>query len=229
MKYENPHIILDGDASLTRHHNAKIQIRHTQLDRIPLKRNDKVLDIGIGPGLYLKYWLESTRDLQPRFDLFDASDDALRKSSKIAEDIGLSNQVRTIKGDLFSDLSKLELGSYDVIFIGNTIEYVSNPAEFIKNHILPLIKKGGLLVIRDLDCSFMSCNTVDQAMNARIVESRIQNNAYNSRKDPKNYQNPFIGKNLESIFIAASLEVISVYHDTIEFNGPITGAAREYL
>jgi len=229
VRFENPHEILDGDASLLRHHKAKEQLRHHQLDLIPIPNGGLVLDIGIGPGLYLKHWLESTKSKNVHFDLFDSSESALKTCADTANKLGDSKRVQTIKGDLFKELSGLNKNTYDVIFIGNTIEYIPNPTDFITNHLIPLLKPGGILAIRDLDCSFMSCNTVDQPLNARIVRSRIENNAANSIKDTSNYQNPFIGKELEAIVSNTGLEVIAVHPFMIQFNGPIVGPQKVYL
>jgi SAM-dependent methyltransferase len=229
VKYENPHAILDGDASLLRHHLAKEQLRNHQLDLIPLASHAHVLDIGIGPGLYLKHWLKITREKQTTFDLFDSSASSLKKCGMIAGEIGDEQRIRTIEGDMFGGFENLEKESYDAIFIGNTIEYVPNPADYIRSQLLPLLKPGGILAIRDLDCSFMSCNLVPRALNARVVYSRIQNNAANSRKDPNNYQNPFIGRDLQNIMADSGLSVIAVHPFFVEFKGPIKGPQRAYL
>tara|TARA_B100000749_G_C18450166_1_gene476233 strand:+ start:73616 stop:74074 length:459 start_codon:yes stop_codon:yes gene_type:complete len=99
--FSNPHKILDGYESLERHHLAKEDLRHAQLDLIPVSKNDRVLDIGIGPGFYLPHWLKSTTDKNVTFDLFDISEEALAIAINKVEN---SPRVNPIVGD-FSRLS----------------------------------------------------------------------------------------------------------------------------
>jgi ubiquinone/menaquinone biosynthesis C-methylase UbiE len=228
MSFADPHEVLDGYASLERHHLAKKNIRLEQLDKIPIPSNGRVLDIGVGPGLYLGHWLNSTKAKSVNFDLFDASATLLKMSMAVASKINQSDRVKIIVGDMYQDLRKMGPDTYDVIFIGNTLEYVPDPIAFIRDTVLPILKHGGVLAIRDLDCSFMSSNLADPALNAKIVHSRIQNNLQTSR-NPKNYQNPFIGKHLANIMKAAVLSIISVYPYQVEFKGPMSVFQRNYL
>ena len=82
--FADPHKILDQDQSLTRHHLAKIGIRHSQLDSLPLWKGMRILDIGCGPGLYLPHWLEITRSADAQFTLLDHSAAALNTCAQLA-------------------------------------------------------------------------------------------------------------------------------------------------
>lgn len=226
-KYKDPHKLLDGFASLQRHHMAKESQRHEQLDRIEINENDRILDIGVGPGLYLPHWLTKIKEKSASLHLFDHSESSLQIARQFVEEAKADKNVEYIIGDMFQFPENLK-DSFDVVFIGNTIEYVSNPSQYLKEHIMPLLKKGGRLVVRDLDCSFMACTNMPRSLNSRVVYSRIHNNSKNSEATGI-YQNPFIGKDLEKIVSEAGYQVTSVVPYFIEFKYPLTQWQKDYL
>lgn len=221
--FANPHEILDGFESLRRHHLAKKSLRETQLTRIALKKGAKVLDIGIGPGLYLAFWLQHSANSQAHFTLFENNPKALELCLKEAETVGAKDRVTPVVGDLFN-LAASSLGKFDVIFIGNTLEYVKDPSAYLRDQVIPLLSPGGQLVVRDLDCGYVNCNLMDPALNHKVVGARIRN-----CQETKSYHNPFIGRDLGRIMKEAGLSSVSLTADLEEFRGPLSNEQAAYL
>lgn len=221
--FENPHEILDGFESLRRHHFAKQALRESQLTRIPLKQNARVLDIAIGPGLYLEFWLRYSEKTGAHFTLLEHNADALAVCRLEAAKVGAEHRLSTVQGDLFKLSEKLQ-GPFDVIFIGNTLEYISEPVAYLREQVLPLLAPGGTLAIRDMDCGFVNCNLVDPALNNRMVGSRIRNCQVS-----KMYHNPFMGRDLGRILSEAGFKNVKLTPDLAEFKSPLSQAEALYV
>jgi SAM-dependent methyltransferase len=227
LNFQNPHIVLDSFESLRRHHLAKQKLREQLLTLIPIKENAQVLDIGIGPGLYLDFWLRYTEGQNAKFTLMDSSPNALGECILIAEKINASNRIKTVCGDL-RQLNQLDLGTFDVIFIGNTIEYISDPVDLIQNALLPHLVSGGILAIRDMDLGIMNVGPTDPALCSRILYSRIKGCRFHS-KSMETYHNPFLGRELHAILRSSGLTRIQFYPFFCEFRYPLPEAAKLYL
>jgi ubiquinone/menaquinone biosynthesis C-methylase UbiE len=219
---------LDSFASLRRHHLAKRAIREEQLKIIPLNQDAHVLDIGSGPGVYLKFWLESTKAKNVRFDLLDSSEEALRYCINEAQVLGEAHRIRCLHEDLFNLRKAAPNVHYDVVFMGNTLEYVANPAQYLRESVLPLVKPGGVLVIRELDCAIMNCSGVDPALCTKVVLSRIRSCQLASQ-DPGRYHNPFLGRELLGIAHQIGLAQAKFFPFYCEFRAPLSEQACDYL
>jgi ubiquinone/menaquinone biosynthesis C-methylase UbiE len=225
--FENPHTILDSFESLRRHHLAKQKIREQQLSLIHVKPHARILDVGIGPGLYLDFWLRHTEATRAMFTLVDASDSALRACEEVAVKAGARNRIQTLKSDLFH-LKDHELGQFDIIFIGNTIEYIADPVGYIQSNVIPHLTPGGILAIRDMDLGIMNVSPTDAALCSHVIYSRIEGCRFNS-KSPETYHDPFLGRDLHMIIRKAGLKEIQLYPFYCEFRSPLTDAAKSYL
>lgn len=224
--FSDPHKILDTDQSLTRHHMAKVGIRHTQLDSLPIWPGMRILDVGCGPGLYLPHWLEITRNAGAQFTLLDRSASALEKCVQLASKSGSADRVKILESDIFSH--GLPHESFDLIFIGNTLEYVPSPAEYLRENILPILRPGGTLGARDLDCGLLAVNYVDPALVSKVVQARILGCQLNSKK-VETFHNPFIGRSLGQIVNDAGFNNMSLTPYSCDFRYPLSCAQSEYL
>ena len=227
--FSDPHEILDGYASLKRHHLAKESVRLKQMERIPLKQGARVLDIGVGPGFYLDHWLKHSRPSGAHFTLFDASKEALQVAVQSVVDNQDRRRVVAVAGDFYNLVDFFEPAQFDVIFIGNTLEYIPRPVDYIRRTILPLLYRGGVLAIRDLDCSLMKSCLAPSRINQNIVNSRIENNRRHSLAGVEKYQNPFIGRDLRKIVEDAGLDGVIEFHDHYRWEAPFTASQLEYL
>jgi len=220
---DDPHVILDGFESLRRHHLAKQSLRESQLTKIPLSAGARVLDIAVGPGLYLDFWLRHTAAKKVHFTLFEHSAEALELCAKEAEKSGARSRVELVRGDMFQ-LGKHLSQPFDAIFIGNTLEYIADPVAYLRDQLLPLLKPSGVLAIRDLDCGYVNCNLVDPALNHKVVGARIRN-----CQATKEFHNPFLGRDMKRMFRETGLKNISHSPNLVEFSSPLTSDQANYL
>lgn len=221
--FEDPHVVLDKSASLRRHHLAKREIREDQLTHIPMKANAQVLDVGSGPGLYLNFWLQFTKAKNVHFTLLDHSQESLDEAAETAKASGDTARLSYLRGD-FYDLNSVALAKYDVVFVGNCVEYMPDPVGYLRTQLMPLLNPGGVIAIRDLDCGFVNCNLVDPALNHKIVGSRIRN-----CQASKSFHNPFLGRDLGRFMYEAGLIQVESRPYFVEFRGPLTEVQKAYL
>jgi SAM-dependent methyltransferase len=205
---------------------AKAPIRHAQLDSLPISLGIRILDIGCGPGLYLPHWLEITREAAAQFTLLDRSASALKKCAQLAKDAGAEHRVKLLEKDIFC--RGLPQGSFDLIFIGNTMEYLPSPSEYLKENVLPLLRSGGTLAVRDLDCGLLAVNYADPALVSKIIHARILGCQANSMNN-ETFHNPFIGRSLGKIVKEAGFTDISLTPYFCEFRYPLRPEQSEYL
>ncbi len=226
--FKDPHVVLDGFASLRRHHAAKRKVREAQITALPLVPNARILDVGIGPGLYLEHWLELTEKSGARFTLVDNSEPALAECRRIAFAAGAKARVETMSLDLFA-LGRSGIGPFDLVFIGNTLEYVREPAAFLRQEIRPLVRPGGTIAVRDLDCGVLGTNLVDPALCAKVVTARILGCQLISREPGGVFHDPFVGRDLGRILSEAGLTEVRHLPYYCEFAAPLSEAERQYL
>jgi 2-polyprenyl-3-methyl-5-hydroxy-6-metoxy-1,4-benzoquinol methylase len=226
VSFENPHEILDGFESLRRHHLAKQNARADQLARIPLPTDARILDVGCGPGLYLKTWLQITARQNASFVLADHSPSALATCEMVASAIGARHRVSTVAVDLHQ-LDVSHLGQFDVVFVGNTLQYLPDPIGWLRQVAMPLLRDGGLVAVRDLDCGILGCNLVDPLLVSRIVAARIAGCQRISRAG--NFHDPFLGRDLKRIIESAGFGDVSLFPYHIEFKAPLGEAEKSYL
>jgi predicted O-methyltransferase YrrM len=89
--------------------------------RIPLRRGDRVLDLGGGPGTYAVAWADACPGAE--ITVFDMPA-TLRVTRKILREKGADGRVRLVEGDFLKDLLG---GPYDFVWISQILHAYSGP------------------------------------------------------------------------------------------------------
>ena len=89
--------------------------------RFPLRRGDRVLDLGGGPGTYALAWADSCPGAE--ITVFDTSA-TLRIARKILREKGASARVRLVEGDFLKNPLG---GPYDFVWISQILHAYSGP------------------------------------------------------------------------------------------------------
>lgn len=113
-------------------------------EKIKLKGNEKILDLGGGPGEYLKAFCKYSPDI--RVTLLDQSVTTNHARSTLTGYLP-SEQISFMGGDLFTvDYGK----NYDIIFISNVI-HIFGPEDIKKIFIkcFKALKENGRLLVKD--------------------------------------------------------------------------------
>lgn len=102
----------------------------------------KMLSVGCGSGarerMFGKY---------PNFSLIegiDMAENKIREARENAVELGLEN-IKYHVGDFLE--IQFEKGSYDIILFNSSLHHFNNIYTFLELKVLPLLKKGGLLVL----------------------------------------------------------------------------------
>jgi len=229
--FKDPHVILDGFESLCRHHFAKQTYREKQLVDLPydkIPKDAQVLDIGCGPGLYMDFWAQLPQTKNWTFHLLDHSQEALDICIKNARDAGYEQRMETHLVDIY-DLQTLGTDRFDFIFIGNTFEYLRDPIDYMSQQITPILKRGCVFAIRDLDCGILGCNHVNPALCAKIIAARILGCQEVSKPGLETFHDPFIGRNIGALMAAGGFEKVVHLPYFCQFQSPLSESAKIYL
>ncbi|TFG95664.1 MAG: methyltransferase, partial [Calditrichales bacterium] len=114
------------------------------LQKIGLRGDEHLLDLGGGPGRYQKIFCETY--LQLKVTLFDLAE-TIQAAQDTLKNHPRYSQMRFIPGDMLTD----EIGSgYDVILISNVIHiYGPNEIDIILKKCYEALKPGGRLLVKD--------------------------------------------------------------------------------
>jgi ubiquinone/menaquinone biosynthesis C-methylase UbiE len=114
------------------------------MKKIGFQGNERLLDLGGGPGIYVEFFCETYPDM--RVVLFDQPDTIRVAQSNLSNHKNLKN-MRFISGDILAD----DLGkNYDVIFSSNVIHiFGPSDVQMIFDKCQCALKPGGRLLIKD--------------------------------------------------------------------------------
>lgn len=153
---------------LETHHHSKAKERSQMIRDLCLRPGSFVVDAGCGPGLWTPL-LAQNIGLDGHILGVDISTEALVTANKKSVDTWYRHQVQ-YKRALLEQLP-LEYGSADLIFSANVSQYLLNPAETFAQ-MGPYLKRGGRLVVKDIDFGTMRFHTVDAGLQTRIFQAR---------------------------------------------------------
>lgn len=132
---------------------SKIIIKNI-LDKVPVNKSFKVLDIGAGTGTIDVLLSPFVKEIIA----LDLSEGMLNVFKKKIKEQGIRN-IRIYKKDIFRD--GFPEKDFDLIITAMTFHHLDDPAEAL-NHLKGYLKKGGYIAVADLykeDGSFHSDNT----------------------------------------------------------------------
>ena len=153
---------------LETHHRSKAQERSQMIRDLCLRPGSFIVDAGCGPGLWTPLLAQN---IGPDGHILgvDISTEALVTANKKSANAWYRHQVQ-YKRALLEQLP-LEYGSADLIFSANVSQYLLSPAETFAQ-MGPYLKRGGRLVVKDIDFGTMYFHTVDAGLQTRIFQAR---------------------------------------------------------
>ena len=156
-------------------------IRHAFTD---LPDNLSTLEIGSGPGTWTDLCLEKASSMK----VFDISDEFLKVMRDKYKDE--TRMKAFIQGDFAEDTDNLQGDSFDLVFSGRALEYMTDKARVVSNCFNHL-KDGGQLVI--------------------ITKNPMWRDKLNSSETTGIHRAQIYWKELESIFHAQGFKDIRIY------------------
>lgn len=132
--------ILDLDAEVLGEHNADI------VAWLPVQTPPRhVIDLGSGTGTGTFALL--ARFPEARVTAVDSSAEHLQRLADKADELGLTDRVRTVQADL--DATWPELGEPDLVWASASLHHVAEPEQALRR-IHDLLAPGGLLAVVEL-------------------------------------------------------------------------------
>jgi SAM-dependent methyltransferase len=161
-------IIRDPDTDIVKkfHLDVKQQIFYKYCYNI-----ENLLDVGTGQLTDLKFWnkvnIKNVVGIEPSLSSIEKGKERLKKfgdKTKVTVINGTGNDIWK-KNEKFKDVYKYQ---YDVITFQYTIHYMINDLDIVFDNILPVLKKGGKIII-----TCMNGNLIQEKLNKnKTIEIR---------------------------------------------------------
>ncbi|GCE26940.1 hypothetical protein KDA_24240 [Dictyobacter alpinus] len=153
---------------LVKHHQSKLKERGQMIRDLRLERGSFVVDAGCGPGLWTPF-LADAIGLEGSILGIDISTEALISAQRISNNTWYRHLVQYKRAML--EQLPIEHGSADLIFSANVSQYLPEPAVTFAA-MGPYLKRGGQLVIKDIDFGTMKFHGIDPMLQARVLQAR---------------------------------------------------------
>lgn len=123
---------------------GKIQFHiHNHYLRKYVKKGDRVLEIGPGPG---RFTIELAK-LGARIAIVDISENQLKRNKKLVEEAGFEGSIEWRKNRDMLNLEGIDNDSFDcVVCYGGPLSYVFEFVDDALEEIIRVIKKGGIIL-----------------------------------------------------------------------------------
>ncbi len=205
---------------LKAHHGAKIDFRKSIVNRMPIKRGDKLLDIGCGPGFWVPLWAEK---LGPEGYItgFDIAEDLIKAAEWNNKDLSQGSNVTFHCGDIVAALGAVP--DADVIILMNVLGYLSTPETALAD-IWQHMKPGATLIVRQYDNGMTNFWPLDGVLLRQIIAATEKNEPTSN-----NATNSFLGRALPDLATQAAIVAPEFHADVCQITAPLTPDSRKYL
>jgi ubiquinone/menaquinone biosynthesis C-methylase UbiE len=206
---------------LEKHHALKSRLRSELISKIPIGFGDNLLDLGCGTGAWSLLALDKV-GIHGTVIGLDADLSSIAFAKKRSSLHYLSRNIHFITGDMSQP--PFSTGSFDIVFVFNSLSYVRFPCDTIRQ-IAKLLKKNGLLVIKETDIlsDFYWPNRYD-------LYSRIIHSVADAGPEQRvgNY-NPFFARSISSILDQTSPSTVSISSISFSLMAPSTKEEKNYI
>ena len=155
---------------LKRHHQSKAIEREKMIQDLHVEQGSFIVDAGCGPGLWTPLLAQAV-GAQGHILGIDISTSALvAAQSRCA--YSLYHHLVQFKQATLDQLP-LAYGSVDLIFSANVSQYLVDPVATFAA-MAAYLKRGGRLVIKDIDFGQMRLQGVDALLQERVFQARLR-------------------------------------------------------
>lgn len=215
---------LNAISWLETHHESKAFERDRMIRDLQLEQGSFVVDAGCGPGLWTPLL---ARAIGPtgRILGIDISAEALITAQKRSSANWYRHQVQYKRASL--EQLPIFHGSADIIFSANVSQYLSDPVSTFAS-MGPYLRKGGRLIIKDIDFGTLRFHTVDAGLQARVFQAREQwerERVYHGYT----FEDSWVGSKLAAYLRAAGFSDVQEHTYKIVRRFPVSQDFRIYL
>jgi ubiquinone/menaquinone biosynthesis C-methylase UbiE len=215
---------LNATQWLERHHQSKAFEREKMIKDLHVEPGSFIVDAGCGPGLWTPLLAQAVGP-QGRILGIDIATDAL-VAAQIRCAHACYRHLVQFKRAMLDDLP-LAHGSVDLIFSANVSQYLADPvATFVA--MGPYLKRGGRLVIKDIDFGKMRLHGVDAMLQERVFQARLR---WEQERVQYGYafEDSWVGSKLADYLRAAGYSDVQERTYSIVRRSPLSDDCRFYL
>ncbi|MBV8695581.1 MAG: methyltransferase domain-containing protein [Ktedonobacteraceae bacterium] len=209
---------------LETHHRCKAPEREQMIRDLNLKKGSFVVDAGCGPGLWTPL-LASAIGSRGRILGVDIATEALITAQRRNKNKWYRWQVQYKLAPL--EQLPIRQRKADVIFSANVSQYLPDPAATFAA-MAPYLKRGGRLVIKDVDFGTMHFSTIDPGLQARVFEARERWEQERIRQGYA-FEDSWVGSKLAGYLQAAGYEEVQEKRYPIVRDYQLSDDYRFYL
>lgn len=209
-------------AWLLNHHKAKEQERRQIVAGLNLKPGQVVLDLACGPGLWAPLLAERVSP-NGRVVGIDFTPDLIEYAIKNLENEPHRDIIEFVEGDLYS--IPFEDNTFDVIFLGNTLAYVTDVPKALEEQ-KRVLKKGGRLIAKDFDGAIIIFHPIDPYLSLKVLTATakgLKENPLQPRFDN------FVGRKMHGLLLQAGFKDVSTTTYAISKTAPLKPETKRYI
>jgi ubiquinone/menaquinone biosynthesis C-methylase UbiE len=215
---------LNATEWLERHHQSKACEREQMIKDLHVEPGSFIVDAGCGPGLWTPLLAQAVGPHGRILGIDIATDALVAAQSRCAH--ACYHHLVQFKRAMLDDLP-LAHGSVDLIFSANVSQYLADPvATFVAmGHYL---KKGGRLVIKDIDFGKMRLHGVDAMLQERVFQARLR---WEQERVQYGYafEDSWVGSKLADYLRTAGYKDVQERAYSIVRRSPLSDNSRFYL
>lgn len=204
------------------HHKAKEQERRQMVAGLNLKPGDVVLDLACGPGLWVPLLAEKVRP-NGRLIGVDFSPDLIDYAVRNLENEPHKDIIEFLEADLYA--IPFKDNTFDVVFFGNTLAYVTDPLKALEEQ-KRVLKKGGRLVAKDFDGAIIIFHPIDVYLSLKVLTATaegLKENPLQPRFDN------FVGRKMHGLLLKAGFKNVSTTTYAISKTAPLKPETKRYI
>lgn len=153
---------------LVRHHQSKLKEREQMIEDLCLKKGSFVVDAGCGPGLWTPL-LAQAIGVEGHILGIDIDTESLVTAQRRSNASFFQHQVQYKYANL--EEIPIKRASADIIFSANVSQYLPDPVATFAA-MGPYLKRGGRLIIKDIDFGTLRFYGLDPSLQARVFQAR---------------------------------------------------------
>jgi ubiquinone/menaquinone biosynthesis C-methylase UbiE len=215
---------LNATEWLERHHQSKACEREQMIKDLHVEPGSFIVDAGCGPGLWTPLLAQAVGP-HGRILGIDIATDALVAAQSRSAHSCYRHLVQFKRATL--DGLPLAHSSVDLIFSANVSQYLANPVATFAA-MGPYLKKGGRLVIKDVDFGKMRLHGVDAMLQERVFQARLR---WEQERVQYGYafEDSWVGSKLAGYLRAAGYKDVQEHTYPIIRRSPLSDDSRFYL
>jgi ubiquinone/menaquinone biosynthesis C-methylase UbiE len=209
---------------LDRHHQSKAFEREKMIEDLHVEPGSSIVDAGCGPGLWTPLLAQAVGP-QGHILGIDISAEALVTAQRRCAHSHYRHRVQFKRATL--DQLPLAHSSVDLIFSANVSQYLANPVATFAA-MGPYLKRGGRLVIKDIDFGKTRFQGVDVTLQERVFQARLRWEEERIRSG-YTFEDSWVGSKLAGYLRAAGYKNIEERTYPIVRRSPLSEDSRFYL